>query len=66
VAGQHADYLYVALKSYQVEQNPNVGRANAIMAAQVKQFSAPELKAVAEYIATLPGELRTVRQPPFK
>lgn len=66
IAGQHADYLFAALKSYQVEQNPNVGRANAIMAAQVKQFSVDELKAIANYIASLPGELRTVRQPPFK
>ena len=36
------------------------------MAAQVKQFSAADLKAIAEYIASLPGELRTVRQSPFK
>jgi cytochrome c553 len=66
IAGQHPDYLFVALKAYQTEQNPNVGRANAIMAAQVKQFSANDLKAIAEYIASLPGELRTVRQSPFK
>ena len=46
-----ADYLFFALKAYQTEQNPNVGRANAIMAAQVKQFSAADLKAIAEYIA---------------
>ena len=63
LAGQHADYLYVALKAYQVEGNPQVGRGNAIMAGQVKQFSQAELKSMAKYIASLPGELRTVAQP---
>lgn len=66
VAGQHADYLFHALKAYRTEGNPNLGRANAIMAAQVKQFTPRELKAMAEYIASLPGELQTVRQPAFK
>lgn len=65
IAGQHADYLYVALKAYQQDTNPTLGRGNAIMAAQVKQFSHAELKAVANYIAGLPGELKTVRQSPF-
>lgn len=62
IAGQHADYLYAALKSYQVEGNPVVGRSNAIMAGQVKQFSPAELKAMAAYLASLPGELKTVPQ----
>ncbi|MDM4767346.1 c-type cytochrome [Pelomonas sp. SE-A7] len=62
LAGQHADYLYVALKAYQTEGNPMVGRGNAIMAGQVKQFKHEELKAIAKYIASLPGELRTVPQ----
>lgn len=62
LAGQHRDYLYVALKSYQTEGNPVVGRGNAIMAGQVKQFSHAELKAIAGYIASLPSELRTVPQ----
>jgi cytochrome c553 len=66
LAGQHADYLYVALKSYQVEGNPLVGRSNAIMAAQVKQFSPAELKAMAKYLASLPGEMRTVPQSKFR
>jgi cytochrome c553 len=65
IAGQHADYLYVALKAYQQDANPTLGRGNAIMAAQVKQFSHAELKAIAQYIASLPGELKTVRQSPF-
>ena len=66
IAGQHADYLFFALKAYKTEGNPKIGRANAIMAAQVKQFSPHELKQMAGYIASLPGELRTVPQPAFK
>lgn len=62
LAGQHADYLYSALKSYQTSNNAYVGRGNAIMAGQVKQFSHAELKALAKYLASLPGELRTVPQ----
>jgi len=65
VAGQYADYLYVALKAYKTEANANVGRSNAIMGAQVKQFSNAELKAVASYMASLPSDLKTVRQSPF-
>lgn len=66
IAGQHPDYLYAALKAYQTEGNPYVGRGNAIMAAQVKQFSHAELKALAKYLASLPGELRTVPQSKFR
>jgi cytochrome c553 len=66
LAGQHADYLYAALRSYSVEGNRNVGRNNAIMAAQVKQFSRADLKLMAQYLASLPGELRTVPQSPLR
>lgn len=66
IAGQHPDYLYAALKAYQTEGNPYVGRGNAIMAAQVKQFSHAELKSLAKYLASLPGELRTVPQSKFR
>jgi len=62
LAGQHADYLYVALKAYQIEGNPQVGRGNPIMVGQVKQFSRPELKAIANYLASLPTDLHTVPQ----
>lgn len=62
LAGQHADYLTVALKSYKVEKNNTVGRANGVMAGQVKQFSNAELKAMAAYIASLPTEMATVPQ----
>ena len=66
LAGQHADYLFVALRSYAVENKPQVGRANPIMGAQVKQFKRAELKAMADYLASLPGELRTVPQSKFR
>jgi cytochrome c553 len=62
LAGQHADYLYVALKAYQIEGNPQVGRSNAIMVTQAKQFKHSELKAMAEYLASLQGELKSVPQ----
>jgi cytochrome c553 len=66
IAGQHADFLYVALKAYKTEGNPQVGRGNAIMAGQVKQYSNAELKAIASYLATLPSELLTVPQSKFR
>jgi cytochrome c553 len=66
IAGQHADYLYVSLRAYGTEGNRQVGRANAIMAAQVKPFTRAELKAMAEYIASLPGDLRVVQQSRFR
>jgi cytochrome c553 len=66
IAGQHADFLYVALKAYKTDANPQVGRNNAIMGAQVKQFTLPELKAMADYLGSLPGELRTVKESYFR
>ncbi len=66
LAGQHPDYLYVALKAYQTEGNRVVGRGNAVMAAQVKQFSHVELKAIADYLGSLPSELRTVPESRFR
>ena len=57
LAGQHADYLFYALKAYKTTSNPNVGRNNAIMAGQVAQFSNQDLKDIGAYIASLPGDL---------
>ena len=59
IAGQHSDYLFVALKAYKVEGNSKVGRGNAIMAGVAKQFTNAELKEMANYIGSLPGELKT-------
>jgi cytochrome c553 len=66
IAGQHADYLYVALKAYQSDGKGHVGRANAIMAGQVKAFKPAELKAMAQYLGSLPGDLKTVPQSRFR
>ena len=66
LAGQHADYLYVALKAYKTEGNPAVGRGNAIMAGQVKNFTLAELKAMAQYLGSIPGDLRTVPESRFR
>lgn len=66
LAGQHADYLYQALKAYQIDKNPQVGRNNAIMAGMAKPFTHAELKQVAAYLATLPTELKTVPQSRFR
>jgi cytochrome c553 len=66
LAGQHADYLFVALKSYKMEKSVNVGRNNAIMGGVAKQFSNSELKALAKYISTLDTELQVVPQPEFR
>jgi cytochrome c553 len=66
IAGQHADYLFVALKSYKTEGNATWGRANGIMGGVAKQFSNAELKEIASYLSSLPGELKTVPQDKFK
>jgi len=62
LAGQHADFLYVALRSYQAEGKATWGRGNAIMQGQVKDMKPAELRQIAAYLASLPGELKTVPQ----
>ena len=66
LAGQHSDYLLVALKSYKTENNPLVGRGNAVMAGIAKQFTNAEMKELASYISHLPGDLKTVPQARFR
>jgi cytochrome c553 len=66
IAGQHSDYLFVALKAYKVEGNPKVGRDNAIMAGVAKNFTNAELKELANYIGSLPGDLKTEPLQRFK
>jgi cytochrome c553 len=66
LAGQHADYLFVALKAYKTDNNPKVGRNNAIMAGMAKQYTNDELKAMAGYLASLDGEVKVVPQRPFR
>jgi cytochrome c553 len=66
LGGQHADYLFVALKSYKFENNPKVGRGNAIMAGMVKQYSNAELKQLAKYLSSVEGDLKVVPQSEFR
>lgn len=66
LAGQHADYLFVALKSYKTENNAKVGRGNAIMAGMVKQYTNAELKLLAGYLASVAGEVKTVPESRFR
>ena len=66
IAGQHADYLFVALKSYKAEGKATWGRSNGIMAGIAKQFTNAELKELANYVHSLPSELHTIPQAKFK
>ncbi|MCY7370591.1 MAG: cytochrome c4 [Polaromonas sp.] len=67
IAGQHADYLFVALKAYKADSgNPKVGRSNAVMGAMVKQYTNAELKAMAGYLASVEGDLKVVPQSRFR
>ena len=66
LAGQQADYLFVALKSYKTEGNATWGRSNAIMGGIAKQFSNAELKELAAYVHSLPGDVKTVPQKKFR
>ena len=65
LAGQYSDYLYAALKAYKTQNNAMVGRNNPIMMGMVAPFSNAELRLVADYLSTLPGDLKTIEQPRF-
>ena len=74
LAGQYADYLLVSLKAYMTDNNPRVGRSNATMRGLLVQeavgkkkpvFSIAELTLLSEYLAELPGDLKTVPQSRF-
>jgi cytochrome c553 len=66
IAGQHADYLTVALKSYKTEGLAKVGRANGVMGGIAKQFSNAEMKELAKYVSSLDGDLKVVPQSKFR
>jgi cytochrome c553 len=58
LAGQHADYLYWAMRQYQMGTgNPHLGRNNPIMQAQVQSLSLNDMKDIAAYIESLKGDL---------
>ena len=66
IAGQHADYLFVALKAYKTENNAQVGRSNGVMGGIAKQFTNAEMKELAGYLSALPGDLKVVPQAKFR
>ncbi|MBK1688418.1 c-type cytochrome [Rubrivivax gelatinosus] len=66
IAGQHGDYLLAALRAYGSTNHRQIGRSNPIMSAQVQPFSAAELRAIAGYVASLPGDVRTVPESRFR
>jgi cytochrome c553 len=66
IGGQHADYLFVALKSYKQEGSTTWGRSNGVMGGVAKQFSNAELKELAKYIASVDGDLKVVPQKKFR
>ncbi len=56
LAGQYSDYIYYALRAYQVgNSNAQFGRNNAVMSSQVQTFTDADLKDMAAYISKLPG-----------
>ena len=58
LAGQFDDYIFFAMRAYQVGGgNPLFGRNNAIMAAQVQGLSESDLRDIGAYIQSLPGDL---------
>ena len=66
IAGQHSDYLYVALRSYKTNDRPLVGRGHPVMGGVAKQFSNADLKVLADYMGSLPSELQTVQRSRLK
>lgn len=66
LAGQHADYLFSALKAYKAEPGAYVGRSNGVMAGIAKQFTNAELKQLAGYLGSLDTSLRVVPESRFR
>ncbi len=66
IAGQHRDYLYVALKSYKVDNQATWGRNNGVMGGVAKQFTSAELKEIAAYVSKQQGDLQTIPQSKFR
>ncbi len=66
IAGQHADYLFVALKAYKTDNNPKVGRAHPIMGGMAKQYTNAELKSIANYLASVQGDLKVIPESRFR
>lgn len=57
LAGQHKDYLELALIAYQRGADGANGRGNAIMGGVAKPLSRQDIKNIAAYLNSLPGSL---------
>ena len=66
IAGQHSDYLYVALRSYKTTDKPMIGRGHPVMGGVAKQFSNADLKVLADYMGGLPSEMQTMQRDRIK
>jgi cytochrome c553 len=67
IAGQHPDYLFVALKAYKSDGKSTVtGRNNAIMGGIAKQFTNNELKAMSKYIGSLSSDMEVTPESRFR
>lgn len=59
LAGQHPDYLEVALGNYQ-NSNAYVGNDNPIMKAQAAALTRSDISQIARFLGSLPGQLKVV------
>jgi cytochrome c553 len=66
IAGQHSDYLYVALRAYKTTDKPMIGRGHPVMGGIAKQFSNADLKVLADYVGSLPSEMQTLQRARLK
>jgi cytochrome c553 len=66
IAGQHSDYLYVALRAYKTNDKPMIGRTHPVMGGIAKQFSNADLKLLADYVGSLPTEMQTIQRARLK
>lgn len=58
LAGQYADYLYFAMRQYQIgTEHPLIGRDDDVMRTQLQAMSEANLRDIAAYLAALPGDL---------
>lgn len=66
LAGQYADYLVAALTAYRTSDSPVFGRSNPTMVGMAKTLTDAEVSQVANYLASLPGEVKTVPESRFR
>ncbi len=59
LAGQHADFLEHALVAYQRGATGPNGRGNAIMGGMAKPLTKTEIRDIAAYLSSLPGNFVT-------